>query len=1149
MSESNAKGTLGWLLAASGEMADRVRATEWSRTLLGSAEGWSPALKTTTSMMLANRFPMLLWWGPESVCIYNDAYVPVLGAKHPEALGLPVKQVWSEIYDVLEPLIVTPLTGGPSTWSEDLLLEIRRHDFLEETHWTIAYSPVPDDTAPNGIGGVLATVHEVTAQILSARRNALLRDLGARGTEGRSVDDVCISAAAAMARYPHDLPFASIYVLDPEGHSAHLAAAAGIEAGHPACPRVIRLQGDAETWPISSALSSRTPVEVDLPPERFGELPRGAWSDPPARALVLPLTSAIDNQPAGVLVVGLSPRLRLDAPYRDFLELVTSQMSSALASAQAYEFERRRAEALAELDRAKTAFFSNVSHEFRTPLTLILGPVADGLEDTSDPLSPGQRQRQEAVHKNSIRLLKLVNSLLDFSRIEAGRIQACYAPTDLAALTAGTASAFRSLVERSGLELSIDCPPLPEPVFVDREMWEKIVLNLVSNAYKFTLAGEITVKLESDAKVARLSVTDTGTGIDAQHLPHVFERFYRVEGAEGRTHEGTGIGLAFVRELARLHGGSATLASQKSFGTTVTITVPLGSAHLRQDQVKSAELRFPTGAVARSFVEEAGGWETGETPSGAPAEPALGEAASDEAAVPAHILVADDNLDMREYLQRILGSLGTVELVKNGNEALAAIRRRLPDLVLSDVMMPDLDGMALVRALRSDPETETLPIVLLSARAGEEARVDGANVGADDYIVKPFSARELVARVRSQLELARLRRDNARALRESEAKSLLHTNALLAEEDRRKNEFLAMLSHELRNPLSPIVTSLSLMKRVPAGDPRAQRAMLIIERQIGQLSNLVNDLLDVTRITQNKLQLQLQRVDLNETVQQAVEDNRSFFERAGVRIEIVREERPVHVAADRTRLGQIVGNLLHNAAKFTPRGGVTRAIVAVDGKEALVSVVDSGVGMSPLSLERLFQPFVQAEQTLARSEGGLGLGLALVKRLAELHGGTVSAHSDGIGRGSDLTVRLPLDAGDAMAPTDSQAPPPASSLRVLVIEDNVDSAEVLGEVLRDSGHEVAISCDGVAGLEQARRFHPDVVLCDIGLPGMDGYEVARAFRADEALRDTFLVALTGYALPDDVRRATEAGFQRHLAKPPGVDKLEQMMAAVGASRH
>ncbi len=377
-------------------------------------------------------------------------------------------------------------------------------------------------------------------------------------------------------------------------------------------------------------------------------------------------------------------------------------------------------------------------------------------------------------------------------------------------------------------------------------------------------------------------------------------------------------------------------------------------------------------------------------------------------------------------------------------------------------------------------------------------------------------------------------------------RSLSLANAQLVDADRRKNDFLAMLSHELRNPLAPIVNCLALLDQAPPGGDQARRAKAIIDRQVDQLTRLVDDLLDVTRITRGKIQLQRQRVDLDELVQRTLEDHRSLFDKAGIGLGLLPAPAPVWVRGDRNRLAQTVGNLLHNAAKFTPRDGRVTVSVSADERlnQALVRIVDTGVGLAPEMLARLFQPFMQAERTIHRAKGGLGLGLALVRELVELHGGSVEARSEGVGQGAELTVRLPLAPP---APAAKEEPGSASGRprrRVLIIEDNVDAAESLREVLELEHHDVAVAHDGPSGLAKAHQLRPAVILCDIGLPDMDGYEVARAVRAEPELARVHLVALSGYAMPEDLERARRAGFDRHMAKPPSLVQLRSVLAEV-----
>ena len=436
------------VFAGGGEMGKVMRAMDWSRTPLGPTNQWSPTLRMMVGVLLANRFPMLLWWGRDYVQLYNDAYRPVLGTKHPRSMGQTASECWPEIWHIIGPLVDTPFNGGPSTWMEDIFLELERHGFVEETHFTIAYSPVPDATAARGIAGVLATVHEITEQVVSDRRLRILRDLGARSlTEAQTAEAACANVAEILARHEKDVPFALLYLIDADGARARLAGAAGVEPGEAISPLSVPLSVELNSgdgaWPLGDAIRNEAIQVVTRIGSRFAHVPQGPWSDPPNTAVVLPIPSNLAHRPAGVFVAGVSPRLAFDDSYRGFAELLTAQAATVIANARAYEEEKRRAEALAELDRAKTAFFSNVSHEFRTPLTLMLGPLGEVLTEP-EALTPAARAELTVAQRNALRLLKLVNTLLDFSRIEAGRVEAKYEPTDLATYTADLASCFRS---------------------------------------------------------------------------------------------------------------------------------------------------------------------------------------------------------------------------------------------------------------------------------------------------------------------------------------------------------------------------------------------------------------------------------------------------------------------------------------------------------------------------------------------------------------------------------------------------------------------------------------------------------------------------------------------------------------------------------
>ena len=775
------------LLTGGGEMGERIRAFDWAKTPLGPIHSWSTALLNTVRLLLANRFPILLWWGPEYISIYNDAYIPILGKKHPWALGQPVTEVWREIWHILQPLIDTPFLGGPATWDEDIMLEIKRYGFIEETHFIIAYSPVPDESAPNGIGGVMATVNEITEKVIGERRIVTLRDLGARVGDARTPQEACLIAAETLAMHDRVIPFALFYLIDEEGKLARLAGAAGVPANEAISPLLVDLNAASEkTWPLAEVMQSETMLVVENLGKRFPSLPPGPWSDPPDTAVVVPIPSTKAHKPAGVMVAGVSARSKFDQLYKDFFELVRMQVATAIANAGAYEEERQRVEALAEINRAKVAFFSNVSHEFRTPLTLMLGPLEDLLSENK--ISSQDRDRLDLVHRNALRQLKLVNTLLDFSRIEAGRMEASYEPVELAAYTMELASMFRSAIEQAGLKLSIDCPSLSDPVYVDREMWEKIVLNLLSNAFKFTFEGEIEISLRQSEEHVLLVVRDTGVGIPAHELPHMFERFHRIRGTRSRTYEGTGIGLALVQELVRLHSGSISVTSLENQGTAFTVTVPTGTAHLSPDRIEAKRGMTSTALGADPYVEELLSWLPEEQDHLVEVSNALSnttEPSTDTGTrepetvqiTKARILLADDNSDMRKYIERLLAANQyEVESVPDGLAALRAAHTHIPDLVLTDVMMPGMDGFELLRELRADPATATVPVIILSARAGEEARIEGMEAGADDYLIKPFGARELLARVHAHVEAARKRReaDQAVQYRSAQFETLLN---------------------------------------------------------------------------------------------------------------------------------------------------------------------------------------------------------------------------------------------------------------------------------------------------------------------------------------------------------------------------------------
>ncbi|MBD2034630.1 PAS domain S-box protein [Leptolyngbya sp. FACHB-321] len=1662
------------LFAGSSEMAMLMRSHDWSQTPLGAVEQWSQSLKTSVRIMLTSRQPMFVWWGDELINLYNDAYKAIVGGKHPQALGQPASVVWQEIWDQVSPRAASAMLKNEGTYDEALLLIMERNSYPEETYYTFSYSPVPDDQG--GTGGILCANTDDTQRIIGERQLALLQELAAKTADARTFHQACTLSASCLGTNPYDLPFAMLYLLESDQQRLVLAGTSGIDHTHPAVPAVVDLTANT-IWSFADVIKTHQSCLLSDLAATFGSLPTGAWSQPPHQAVVVPLASSGQTGQAGVLVAGLNPFRLFDSSYRGFVDLVTAQIAASIANAQAYEEERKRAEALAELDRAKTAFFNNVSHEFRTPLTLMLSPLEELSQTLDERLQPDEREQLQLVQRNGLRLQKLVNTLLDFSRTEADRVQAIYEPIDLASFTTELTSLFRSLIERAGMTLQVDCRTLPEPVYVDREMWEKIVLNLLSNAFKFTFTGGITVRLQQVDDAVELSIEDTGVGIPAAELPQLFKRFHRVSDTRSRTYEGTGIGLALVQDLVKLHGGTIRVTSQVDRGTRFTINLPLGSAHLPHDRL-GVRTYTPTALRADSYIEEASRW----LPAVGNGEWGMGNVEELSTPTPysslptsVRILLVDDNADMRGYVQRLLSVYWEVETANDGLAALEAIAQQPPGLVLSDVMMPRLDGFGLLRALRADERTKEIPLILLSARAGEESRIEGLAAGADDYLTKPFSARELLARVESCLKLAQLRRaatqqeqvlrleaelakqhaetilssindafyvldrdwrftyvnnrlcemvsmerdqvlgycfwdlfpdtvntdiyvqfqqafheqtpshaeyfyaawnrwydhrvypssdgltvlgtditarkqaeadlrksaqqlraiydgtdayvvllspdgtlleanraslefgisqhddvlglpfwqtewfrytpkapervrqaviqaaggefiryeapiinpsgelstfdlsfypitneegdvililtegrnitDRKQAeaeLRESEARfrqmadsapvliwmsgtdtlcyyfnqpwlnftgrmieqergngwadgvhpddfqhclavyvtsfearqpfqieyrlkrfdgvyrcivnsaaprftaegdflgyigscidiedrkqvetalyqseerfrlstyavdgvvydwdlethqvyrseglyrligihpedvpaarewwaerihpeDLAHIHAVItpvfesdsdryefeyrvrhrdghwlnvwdrgylirnqqgqvkrvvgsttditsrkqAEQEREhllnrerlareeaeaanriKDEFLAVLSHELRSPLNPILGWSKMLRAGNLDTTQTERALETIERNAKLQTQLIEDLLDVSRILQGKLNLNMVPVDLVSSIEAALETVRLAAEAKSIQVQTMLDPSAAHVLGDAARLQQVIWNLLSNAVKFTPEEGqieVRLSLVTVpqannSGRQttyAQVQVADTGKGIAPDFLPYVFEYFRQEDGRTTRKFGGLGLGLAIVRHLVELHGGTVQVASPGEGQGATFTVRLPLlkesgarqQAQEDALPTLAASAQPLQAVNVLLVDDDDDSRNLITFTLKQSGAIVTPVTSAAEALDVLKQTRFDLLISDIGMPEMDGYTLMQQIRAmpPEQGGNMLAIALTAYAGEYNQRRAIAVGFQKHISKPVEPDALISIVGATCAS--
>lgn len=1267
MTSSSIEKATNGVFVGDSDMSKLMRSLDWSQTPIGSMQTWSQSLKSLVKTLLTSRYPMVLTWGTEFIQFYNDAYSQLIGNKHPAALGTDIRKTLAESWDTLGPMIQQVMATGVANWTPALLLVLERAGYREESYFSVSHAPAEDDAGK--IVGMLAVCSEVTQQVLGERRLRLLRDLASKAGEMRNVEVTCQDLIAAIAAHPLDVPFALLYLLEPNHQTLVLQESVGLAIDHFVVPASVELATSRDIWSLAATAAGTTVLVENL--DRHIVVPGGPWQEPVRSAFVMPIASSGQQAPLGVLIAGINPNRALDEGYQSFYELLAGQVSTSIRNAQAYEEEHRRAEMLAELDRAKTAFFSNVSHEFRTPLTLMLNPLAEALQ--SDNLPSAAREQITIAHRNSLRLLKLVNTLLDFSRIEAGRTQANFELTNLSTYTIELASLFRSVLEQAGLQFIVDCPPLPSLVSVDREMWEKIVLNLLSNAFKFTFTGEIAISLRpveagknmsalqsppsTSPSLVELQVRDTGVGIPAIEIPRLFERFQRVEGARGRTFEGTGIGLSLVQELVHLHSGTITVESTLGQGSTFYVRLPMQTV-LTSGQRSPISDTTPTPVSATAYVQEASGWLPAEHSEFLERNSKFAESFTPNSQV-ARIYLVDDNADMRNYLHRILSQFYTVEVFAEGATALAAAHALPPDLVLTDVMMPGVNGFELLRQLRSDPQTRNIPILLLSARAGEEAAIEGLNAGADDYLVKPFSARELLARIAVNVELGRSRQMAARRRIDLVLASvtdliytfdlagrftyanppLLHlwqksfaeivgktffeldyppelakrlhqqiqqviatgqplkdetpytsvvgtrayeyifvpllnregvveavagtgrdiTDRKQAEVEREqilqreqaareaaeranqiKDEFLAVLSHELRTPLNPILGWTRLLRNGTLDAAKTAHAIEIIERNAKLQVQLIEDLLDISRILRGKLALNMLPVDLKFAVNAALETVRLAMDAKSIHLQTQIDPALSPVIGDVGRLQQVVWNLLSNAVKFTPTGGRITITLTQVGASAQIQIIDTGKGIQPEFLPYVFEHFRQEDGAITRKFGGLGLGLAIARQIVELHGGTIQAQSAGENQGATFTVKLPLlkpqsepelndqSALNTSTPTSDQ---PLAGLRVLVVDDETDTRELTAFILEQAGAFVTTAPSAIAALEALAQSPPDILISDIGMPEMDGYALLRQIRKTQPGQLIPAVALTAYAGEVDQQQAIAAGFQTHLCKP------------------
>jgi signal transduction histidine kinase/DNA-binding response OmpR family regulator len=696
---------------------------DWSATPLGPPDAWPALLRLVVDLCLDSDFPVQISWGPDLILLYNEAYIPLLGAeKHPWALGRPASEVGPHLWPASEEHLREVMRTGRAYHSDDQQLIIDRHGYPEEAHFTFSLSAIRD--ADGKIVGLFNAITETTQHILYERRLQVLRRLGAMSvTADDSLPSTCRAAVEVIGRNRKSVPFAAVYLRDLPGQSPRRAAGYGFDETAAASCELVEFA--PTSGPVLEAMEHVGTELVSGLRERhpgvFAPGPLGSLT--PDQAFVLPVVMLGTRTPIGALVLGINPYWRPDDAYTAFASMAARQLGVIVTDAVSYQSERKRQQALAELDRARTEFFQNVGHELRAPLTMLLTPLQDILREPGVALSAAARDTVETSVRAGDRLQRVVDTLRDISRAESGALIPYREDMDLASVTADIVEGFRPVTE-GRLSLRVEIPAEPLRAYVDRTMWTTIVSNLVNNALKFTGEGEVAVSLSADESQVVLTVADTGVGIPRDEQAHIFERFHR--GLSADQQPGSGIGLALVADMTSAHGGAVEVESEPDEGSRFIV-------RLRRYNGSSEAARLADSATAAESEEEPGG----DRP---------------------RLLIIEDEPDLRGYLTRMFTKDGyAVEAAADGATALTALERNAPDLMITDVMLRGESGLDVLTALRHDERMGRLPVVVLTARADAETAIEAFAAGADDFVVKPFNSAELLARVRAHHQMSQLR--------------------------------------------------------------------------------------------------------------------------------------------------------------------------------------------------------------------------------------------------------------------------------------------------------------------------------------------------------------------------------------------------------
>eukprot|EP01117_Protostelium_nocturnum_P014435 TRINITY_DN548_c0_g2_i1.p1 TRINITY_DN548_c0_g2~~TRINITY_DN548_c0_g2_i1.p1 ORF type:complete len:1148 (-),score=386.31 TRINITY_DN548_c0_g2_i1:179-3622(-) len=1093
--------------------------TDWSKTSLGPLDTWPDAFRTNVILCFTSKFPMSLFLGKDLIQVYNESYVGLVPAKHPKIWATPLSEGFSEVWKELSVMINGVVESGEGIFLKDHLFLLESGDILEEGYYNFSYSPIVQD---RHIVGIVDTVAS-SSHVINGRRMELLRNVALKTGSIKSESEIPPLLSDLFKGNTYDISFHSLY-LKKEG-SFQLSCSSNFD--EISFPTLIKKENSSSPFEstfiddVLKCVEEMNLVQMDLKPYSFPAC--GHWNSPVNSCCMTPLLSG-ENNVIGVLVVGINQHLHFDQKYQGFVKVLGNQISSFVTTFKLREENLKRMNELQRLDRNRTNFYTTVPHEFRTPVTLTLGPLECLLNKEKDQFSEDQYKRVEVIYRNALKVMKLVNDILDFHELEDGKMVPKYEPLDITSITIENCSLFTPSCEKENLNLRVKCDDIKEKPFVDKEMWEKIVYNLLSNAMKFTnRGGSIEVNLYEDEDNVYFKVSDTGIGISEKDLPFVGQRFFRAN--EGGV-VGTGIGLSLVSELAKFHGGDLRVESELNKGTTITVHIKKGTAHLIESKKEeSSKLRTissenPTRrwltSLAKSKLRTSS------------------ESLSSFDQNGSKILCLFHDSNIQEHLSAALNHEYELRFTPDIPETLKRLYTDIPDLVLVDISSHPEDGFSLIESMKKDESLVNVPIIFINTRSGDH-KIESLDRGVDDCLVMPFTELELKARISTHIQNAKNQIQSKNHHKDLRQVAEFATIA--------KDNFLAMLAHEMRTPLAPALMLVEEMISEKVVPESVLKKIKLIHQTIQSEVLLIDNLLDMVKISKSKLALFISAVDLHNCIKISAEKVKNDLKDSGMELIWSLDAKNSIVNGDESRLNQILWNVLKNAIKFG-RNGKKIKIISRNPKDnpntIEVEIVDYGVGLKDKQLKTIFDPMEMYEKNPYKTTG-LGVGLHITQHIVEAHGGSVNAFSDGIDKGATVRLTFPvIEENDAHFDRSNlqnlsnneikKVVVDTKPLSILLVEDNEAIRMVLTRVLNKMNHKVKAVGMASQAVESARTLIFDLFISDIGLPDGNGYDLVRMVR-QVALQPHKSIALSGFSLPEDIQASIDAGFDIHLTKP------------------